>query len=75
MVLLPAKQASDPSPKLIIVATYTHGINGGTEIAMLCLVADPGPLDGPAGCLRDPVKMARFGVCLGVVNVDGLPKQ
>ena len=50
-MLLPAKQASEPSPKLIIVATCTHGNNGGAEIAMLHLVADPGPLDGPAGCV------------------------
>src|SRR5210317_510700 len=50
MVLLPAKQASEPSPKLIIVATHTHGNNGGHGIAMLHLVADPGPSDGPTGC-------------------------
>ena len=50
MVLLPAKQASEPSPKLIIVATHTHGNNGGPGIAMLQLVADPGPSDGPTGC-------------------------
>ena len=49
MVLLPAKQASEPSPKLMIAAIYTHGNNGGTEIAMLHLVADPGPSDGLAG--------------------------
>ena len=48
MVPLSAKQASEPSPKLIIVAMDTHGNNGGPEIAMLHLVADPGPLDGPA---------------------------
>ena len=45
MVVVPAKQAPEPSPKLIIVATYTHGNNGGAEIAMLHLVADPGPSD------------------------------
>ena len=44
-MLLPAKRASEPSPKLIIVATHTHGNNGGLEIAMLHLVADPHPLD------------------------------
>ena len=49
MVLLPVKQASEPSPKLMIVAIYTHGNNGGTEIAMLHLIADLGPSDGPAG--------------------------
>ena len=51
MVLLPAKQASEPSPKLIIVATHTHGNHGWPGIAMLQLVvADPGPSDGPTGC-------------------------
>ena len=34
MVLLHIKQASEPSPKLIIVAIGTHGNNGGHEIAM-----------------------------------------
>ena len=46
-MLLHTKQASEPSPKLIIVATGTHGNNGGPGIAMLHPVADPGPLDGP----------------------------
>src|SRR6056300_671084 len=50
MVLLPAKQASEPSPKLIIVATHTHGKNGGHGIAMLHLVADQDSSDGPTGC-------------------------
>ena len=50
-VPLASKQASEPSPKLIIVATYTHGSNGGLEIAMLHLVADPGHSDGPTGCM------------------------
>src|SRR5210317_1648847 len=50
MVLLPAKKASEPSPKLIILATHTHGNNGGPGIAILQLVADPGPSDGPTGC-------------------------
>ena len=49
--LQPIKQASEPSPKLIIVATYTHGNNGGPGIAMLQLVADLGPSDGPTGCI------------------------
>src|SRR5210317_1847238 len=52
MVLLPDKQASEPSPKLIIVATDTHGNNGGHEIAMLHLLADPWPSDGPTGWVR-----------------------
>ena len=41
MVLLHMKGASKPSPKLMIVATGTHGSNGGPEIAMLHEVADP----------------------------------
>src|SRR6056300_1631482 len=51
--LLPAKQASKPSPKLIIVVTHTHGNNGngGLEIAMFQLVADQGHSDGPIGCI------------------------
>ena len=52
MVPQHTKQASKPSPKLMIVATGTHGNNGGAEIAMLHLVADPGPLDGPMGYVR-----------------------
>ena len=51
MVLLAAKQASEPSPKLIIVATHTHGNNGGLDIAMLHLVADPGPSDAQTVCI------------------------
>ena len=51
-VLLHTKQASEPSPKLIIVATGTHANNGGPEIAMLLQVAYPGPLHGPEGCMR-----------------------
>ena len=51
-MLLCTKEASEPSPKLIIVAIGTHGNNGQAEIAMLHLVADPGPLDGPTGCMR-----------------------
>ena len=54
-MLLPAKQASEPSPKLMIVATGTHANNGGPEpepeIAMLHVVADPWALDGPVGCM------------------------
>src|SRR6056300_399883 len=50
MVLLCTKQASEPSPKLIIVATHTHANNGGPMIAMLQLVADPVPTDGTTGC-------------------------
>src|SRR6056300_1232700 len=59
-VLIPAKQAPEPSTKLIIVAPYTHGNNGGPGIAMLHLVAKPQHSDGPTGC-QDPVKMAQNG--------------
>ena len=52
MVLLHAKQASEPSPKLIIAAMGTHGNNGGHGIAMLHMVADPWPLDGLAEFVR-----------------------
>ena len=63
MVLLAAKQASDPSPKLNIVATHTHGNNGGPGIAMLQLVADPGPSHGPQG-MQYSAKMAQIEGCL-----------
>ena len=49
MVMLPVMQASEPSPKLIIAATSTHGIHGGPGIAMLLLSVIPGPSDGPIG--------------------------
>src|SRR5210317_1284518 len=52
MVLLHAKQASKPSPKLIIVISHTHGNNERPGIAMLHLVAEPGPSNGPTGCVR-----------------------
>ena len=51
MVLLHAKPVSKPSVELMLVAIGTHANNGGAEIAMLHLVADPGPLDGPTGCM------------------------
>src|SRR6056300_2064384 len=63
MVLLCTKQASEPSPKLIIVATHTHSNNGGPGIAMLHVVADPVTLDGPVGAL-ECLKEARFGQCV-----------
>src|SRR6056300_1436396 len=68
MAVLPAKEASEPSPKLIIAPTHTHGNNGGPGIAMLQLVADPGPSDGPTGCNVYSVKMAQIGLSLGNVN-------
>ena len=58
-MLLHANQASEPSPKLIIVAIGTHGNNGGPEIAMLYMVVDPWPLDGLEDT-RELVKMAVF---------------
>src|SRR5210317_626940 len=64
MVLLPAKQASELYPKLIIVATHTHGNNGGPGIAMLQLVADPGPSHGPTRCSGS----CENGWCLSNVN-------
>ena len=50
-ILLTAKLDIDPSVKLIIVVPDTHGSNGRSGIAMLYLVAGPGPFDGPAGCM------------------------
>src|SRR5210317_259431 len=51
-MLLHTKQASEPSPKIIIVATHTHDSNGGHGIAMLHLVTNPWPSHALSGCLR-----------------------
>ena len=62
MVLLPDKQASEPSPKLIIIATHTHGNNGGRGIAMLELLLTQDPQMATQGAVDD-VKMAQIGRC------------
>ena len=59
MMLLPAKQASEPSPKLIILATHTHDNNGGRGIAMLQLVTQDHQI-APQGVMYS-VKMAQIG--------------
>src|SRR6056300_1717723 len=68
MVLLAAKQASEPSPKLIILATHTHGNDGGPQIAMLQLLADPGPSDDSKDTDYSAKMVAQIGGCLGNGN-------
>ena len=66
-VLLHTKEVSEPSPKILIATTGTHGNNGAHKIAMLHLFAAPGPLDGPTWCMSYS-ENGKMGGCVLVMQ-------